>query len=288
MPVTDYKRFQTKVDDGGWDLGTGAESLLEGASDALVIAVENSTLDLPYAILKDPVDFGVPSNATITGIELNITIGANNFSNLTSNQVWNGELATTDLSEGDLIRELISIPPGDSNTQAVNFLVGGDGNLLGLSLVPSKLNRIQLGFKLATLGKSSVTTGVYGEQGDGVGAFAIPSPAVRIYYTTPDVSFKSGPNFMSSNVDLTKFRGLGDKISPLATSPSSEDLFGFTSVIVPETDNSNQATDSVFGDAANFGKLGKNRGGGTGISSNTGLLDASKAPLSVRKGFRGL
>ena len=186
MPVTDYKRFQTKVDDGGWDLGTGAESFLDGATDTLVIAVENSLTDPPYAIIKNPVSFGVPSNATITGVEVNITIAASDFANLTSNQVWNGELAITDLSEGDLIREFISIPPSDSNAQAVNFLVGGDGNLLGLSLTPSNLSDLQLGFKLAALGRTDqVTLAVYGEQGDGVGAFAIPSPAVRIYYTLP-------------------------------------------------------------------------------------------------------
>jgi len=186
MPVTDYKRFQTKVDDGGWDLGTGAESFLDGATDTLVIAVENSLTDPPYAIIKNPVSFGVPSNATITGVEVNITIAASDFANLTSNQVWNGELSLTDIGEGDLTSALITISPGAASQTATNYSVGGDGNLLGLSLTPSNLSDLQLGFKLAALGRTDqVTLAVYGEQGDGVGAFAIPSPAVRIYYTLP-------------------------------------------------------------------------------------------------------
>lgn len=288
MPVTGYKRFTTLADEDGWDFGNPSNLLAGG--DSGVLSSESPFLtDPPYAILKDPVSFGVPSNATITGVEVNITIAASDSVNLNINQVWNGELSLTDLSEGDLIREFISIPPGAASQTATNYSVGGDGNLLGLSLTPSNLSDLQLGFKLAVVGRTTTTLiGVFGEIGNGSGAFTIPSPAVRIYYTTPDVSFKSGPNFMSSNVDLTKFRGLGDKTSPLQLPPNPEDLFGFTSTIVVEKDNSSQATDSVFGDAANFGKLGKNRGGGTGISSNTGLLDASKAPLSVRKGFRGL
>ena len=143
----------------------------------------------------------------------------------------------------------------------VTTIIGGLGNTLALT---------------ANLSESGLHSGFI-------------SPSVTIYYNDPSPTpALPGPNFISSNIDLTKFNGLGDKTSPLQSPPNSADLFGFTSTIVLENDDVSQATDSVFGDAANFGKLGLNRGGGTGISSDTGLLDTSKAPLSVRRGFQGI
>lgn len=187
MPVTGYKRFTTLADEDGWDFGNPSNFLAGG--DSGVISSESPSLtDPPYAILKDPNSFGVPANATITGVEVNITIGATDPSvgSLTSNQVWNGELALTDLEEGDLTSTFITISPGAASEAATNYLVGGDGNLLGLSLTPSNLSDLQLGFKLAAVGRTTATLiGVFGEIGNGSGALAIPSPAVRIYYTVP-------------------------------------------------------------------------------------------------------
>lgn len=274
MAVTDYKRFQV----------LNASSGYIGTPNALRSSQTGTAISLGFSkfVLSDPLDFGVPSNATITGVEFQVTINAN-LSTGQGPAIWKWGISITTLGLSDLTRDFVTInSPVTSDT---TYTVGGDGELFGLSLTPSDLENLLVGAAETDRGGAVITSTT--------GANDPASPALRIYYTIPEPSptvdvFRPGPNFMSSNVDLTKFRGLGDKTSPLATPPSSEDLFGFTSTIVPEGDNSSQATNSVFGDAANFGNLAPNRGGGTGISSTTGLLDTSKAPLSVRKGFRGI
>lgn len=225
-------------------------------------------------------DLNIPAGSTIDGIELTfraryISIGLNY--RISSSLSLEGTQGT-----------IHENAPGSGNNPLgfsyQDFTFGSPTTTEGLTgLTTSNIENLK--FKLQT-GIVMVATGLMVEGTSG-------TPAIKVYYTEPEpvpseLKILPGPNFMSSNVDLTKFRGLGDKTSPLSPPPSSEDLFGFTSTIVSEEDNSSQATDSVFGDAANFGNLAPNRGGGTGISSTTGLLDTSKAPLSVRKGFRGI
>ena len=276
------------LDEGeGWAAGD-PNSFKDGQESAVVYVSASSAG--AYAILSDPEDFGVPSDATVTGLEFGLILIANNATPLTSNQIWKGSLALASLEKSNLTDTFFTIEPNTTETTATFYTTGSYLSTFGLDLTPSNLGDLRMGFIFDAAGRSILIGAAYGEEGDGADAFANPSPAVRVHYLLPSPITKAlpGPSFISSNIDLTNFRGLGNRVSILQSPPNSEDLFGFTSTIVVEGDNSSQAIDSVFGDAANFGKLGKNRGGGTGISSNTGLLDASKAPLSVRKGFRGL
>jgi hypothetical protein len=285
MDVTDYKRFQTLDAQGDWFDGN-PNSFLEGAEGAEVFFT--NYYPNPYAILSNVVSLNVPTNAIITGVEFNIAIVSNL---LTTDQIWSGKVSLSSISEEDLTNTLLTIPPPGS-VSTLKYTFGGDGELFGLNLTPENVDNIKIGFKLTQLGNTSILGAIYGEAGDSTPPLDTPSPAVRIYYTLPSLTSTSilpGPSFMSSNVDLTRFRGLGGKPSSFSAPEKSEDIFGFTSVVILQEDkNAQQATNSVFGDAANFGKLATNRGGGTGISSTTGLLDTSKAPISVRKGFRGL
>ena len=278
MPVTEYKRFQTVDDSGNWISGD-SNAFLEGNEGGRLFFNTNA-----YVILSNPVSFNLSPGVVIQGIEFNLKIVPNI---LTSNQIWSGKVSTNSILEADLTDTLLTIPPPGTAVET-KYTIGGSENLFGLDLTHSNVDNLRFGIKVTTFGGGSILGGFFGIPGTGSPPNDLPAPALRIHYALPPVVARPGPNFMSSNVDLTKFNGLGDKTSPLQSPPSSEDLFGFTSTIVPKGDNSSQATDSVFGDAANFGKLGLNRGGGTGISSDTGLLDTSKAPLSVRKGFRGL
>lgn len=293
--VTGWKRFNTLEDSGGLTAGTPSNltTQYEGSTAQLI---NFFTTDPIYFILSDPEDFNIPSNAIIRGIEVKTTAKVVNQPALPSTQTWNIKLDTQSFSESDILDDYVTIDPQNTYDDDIrDFRTGSQDTLFGLDLTPSDLPNLVLGVKIADFGYTPGTftyyTTIRPTDGSGEDTLARPAPAIRIFYEIPEPpspEYIPGPSFISSTVDLTSFRGLGDRTSPLQSPPSSEDLFGFTSTIVPEGDNSSQATDSVFGDAANFGKLGLNRGGGTGISSTTGLLDTSKAPLSVRKGFRGI
>ena len=185
MPVTDYKRFQTLDSQGGW-FDNNASSLLDG-NDAIEIYLGTN----PFAILSNVVSFGVPDNATITGVEGNIAILPNN-SGISSTQVWSGKVSLDSLSESDLTDTLISIEAPTSPGQANKYSFGGENNLLGLSLTPSNVDNLKLGFKLTTEGTSGQLVGiVYGEVGDSLPPFDTPSPALRIHYTEPEPTKRS-------------------------------------------------------------------------------------------------
>jgi len=282
------KKFNTLKSNTGWTLSNFVGNASAGTATSTTTG-NNFTLEDP--VVNDTTSGNnstfssvIPSNATITGIETRYLVHKQDAEGGEVTVDNRTNISSLDPGNGTGTRQLHVVTSSDASSPD-QVTHGGPSNLQGLSnFALSDLDNIEW---FVTTIISSNTLNLTANLSDSSYSGFI-SPTVRIYYTTPDVSFKSGPNFMSSNVDLTKFRGLGDKTSPLQLPPNSEDLFGFTSTIVGEKDNSSQATDSVFGDTANFGKLGKNRGGGTGISSNTGLLDASKAPLSVRKGFQGI
>ena len=289
--VTDWTRFTT-IDDSGTFSNVG--NIESGSEDGLEAQyLFNNAQPKPYYIASG-FDFNVPSNAEIVGLEFFNEVKGNSFSiSLGQSQIWNGKISTSTFGESDMTDEFFSITSSAGyDTTYSPFATGSWDNTFGLTLTPENIDDLVVGLRMSTNSASSFTLGGVRSRNT-TSTYVLASPSVRVYYSLIPTSPTSqphipGPRFISSNIDLTKFRGLGDKISPLQLPPSPEDLFGFTSTIVSEGDNSSQATDSVFGDAANFGKLGLNRGGGTGISSDTGLLDTSKAPLSVRKGFRGL
>ena len=299
--VTEWKRFKTLVTSSTTFFGDLEDIFPSGSNDNSQVLF-NVTGDPPSWILADPESFDeIPDNNIIHGIQVRTVIQPAAVLNASGDQPWKLKVAASpfdDLNEiTDHYYTISGSTPLSWKQNVQDIIAGGETNLLGsTTLTPSDLPDLRFGTKCTQNPRPYIA--VYGGPGSGSGnniqvrtAAVLPSPAIRVFYGPPppsQVKFKSGPNFISSTVDLTSFRGLGDRTSPLQSPPSSEDLFGFTSTIVPEGDNSSQATDSVFGDAANFGKLGLNRGGGTGISSDTGLLDTSKAPLSVRKGFRGL
>lgn len=275
MADTGFVRFSTVDSSDGFDkLGTSPSNLIAPNTGEANENFSNKQVTL------SGLNLNIPAGSTINGIEYKFTakyasIGLNYK---VSSSLFLGETQGT----------IHENRPGSGNDPLSvafqDFTYGSSTTTEGLTeLTTSNIENLK--FKIQTGTVMQVTSLIVEGNSE--------SPAIKVYYTEPEpvpseLKILPGPNFMSSNVDLTKFNGLGDKTSPLAFPPSSEDLFGFTSTIVPEGDNSSQATNSVFGDAANFGKLGLNRGGGTGISSDTGLLDTSKAPLSVRKGFRGL
>jgi len=280
MADTGFVRFSTVDSSDGFDVSfqpgdnPSPSNLI---TPNVGVAQENRTFK---QVTLSGLNLNIPEGSTIDGIELT-------FRAKRVNAALNYRISSS-LFLGETQGTIHENRPGNGNNPLgfsyQDFTFGSSTTTEGLTgLTTSNIENLK--FKLQTGAVMSITGLVVESNSE--------SPAIKVYYTEPEpvpseLKILPGPNFMSSNVDLTKFNGLGDKTSPLAFPPSSEDLFGFTSTIVPEGDNSSQATNSVFGDAANFGKLGLNRGGGTGISSDTGLLDTSKAPLSVRKGFRGL
>lgn len=182
MPVTDYKRFQTLDSQGGW-LDGDASSLLDGNESTEIFFNTN-----PFAILSNVVSFGVPDNATITGIEGNIIIVATNGTLASPPQIWSGKLSLSTLSESDLTDTLISIET--SAVGGAKYSFGGEDNLFGLSLTPENVDNLRLGFKLTDsgMGGGTVLGLVQGEAGDGSDQFDTPSPALRIHYTEPTPS----------------------------------------------------------------------------------------------------
>ena len=300
--VTGWKRFSTLVTSSATFLGNNLEDILLLGTGSPFPQYFGITGDPPAWILADPESFDeIPDNNIIHGIQVRDVITPIGFAGSAGDQPWKLKITASSFSDPSGITDTYYTISGSTpfawQSKGQEIIAGGETDLLGsTTLTPSDLPNLRFGVTCTQNPRSYI--GVFGGEGSGSSipfdnrsAQVLPSPAIRVFYGPPppsQIKFKSGPNFISSTVDLTSFRGLGDRTSPLQSPPSSEDLFGFTSTIVPEGDNSSQATDSVFGDAANFGKLGLNRGGGTGISSNTGLLDTSKAPLSVRKGFRGL
>jgi hypothetical protein len=261
---TGFRRFSTFEDAA--NVYSNLEALVgDGFGDATG-GTPNTTFTL------SGINFNLPQRIEITGIEIRYRVKSN-VNNVDTSQVFVRLGNDTSPVRTQLL-----------TTDYTTHRYGGQRNKLGLSPTVGNINSIKV---LLGIKQNFGVTGQVSFQGR-----PTPDnlPSIKVFYEVTGEAYTPGPHFISSNTDLTtiKFKGLGDRTSPLASPLQAEDLFGFTSTIVPEEDNSSQATDSVFGDAANFGKLGLNRGGGTGISSDTGLLDASKAPLSVRKGFRGL
>ena len=280
MPNTGFVRFSTVDSSEGFDVSfTPGDS--PSPSNLITpnvgVAQENRTFK---QVTLSGLDLNIPAGSTIDGIEYTFRA---KYASIGLNYRISSSLFLEETQGTIHVNKPGSNPSNNALGFAYkDFTFGSSTTTEELTgLTTSNIENLK--FKIQTGYVMSVTS-LFVEGGSG-------TPAIKVYYTEPIIipsKVLPGPNFMSSNVDLTKFKGLGDKTSPLQPPISQEDLFGFNAVIVPEGDNSSQATNSTFGDEANFGKLATNRGGGTGISSNTGLLDTSKAPLSVRTGFRGL
>jgi hypothetical protein len=282
------KKFNTLKENTGWsflnfvgNVGAGvATSTSTGNNFTLKDPIVNDTTSGNNSTFSSV----IPSNAIITGIETRYLAHKQPDEESGGDVFVDNRLIIPSVSTGE--RQTHQVTSSLSSSPDV-VSHGGTNNLQNLSgFTISDLDDIEW---FVTTIISSNTLALTANLFEVLYSGFI-SPSVTIHYNDPSPTpALPGPNFISSNIDLTKFNGLGDKTSPLQSPPNSADLFGFTStIILQEDENAKQATNSVYGDNANFGKLATNRGGSTGIDSTTGLVDTSKAPLSVRRGFAGI
>jgi len=178
--VSDWVRFTTLDSSDGWydSSDTNLASPNEGNATWL------NPLTNPYFI-GSGFDFGVPSNATITGIEYRTVIQANLFG-LSTNQVWNGKLSTDSFLEGDITDEFFTIASTDYDTLLTVYQTGSFEDTFGLTLTGNNVNDLKLGFLLSQTGGGVAVAGsILGEQGDGTTVY-FPTPSIRVFYTTPE------------------------------------------------------------------------------------------------------
>lgn len=258
-------KLTTTNNNQGW---TDVNNLKKGESgDAFVSSGNNSRFQLrsPDSAILDT----IPSDATIVGIEIT-----------TKTRVDAG-------SETLQIRAQIlsgSNRNGDSTNYTVNqtdnttLTTGGEDDLLGLDdyiTDPSLLSGFRIRYRC-----NSTPSNTLFLAGD------TEAPTVTFYYneapTPPSPSHIPGPSFMSLNVDLTKFGGLGDKVSNLDSfNFGSTDVFGFQNVIEPEPDPNSQVFNSEFSTNPLTDPPQQ-------PDSTKGQVNIKKAPLSVRRGFQGI
>lgn len=178
--VSDWTRFTTLDSSDGFNSGdTNLASPNEGIADWL------SPSSNPYFI-GSGFDFGIPSNATVVGIQYLTVIKAHQFG-LASNQVWNGKLSTDPFSEGDITDEFFTIAPTDYDTTDALYSTGSFDNTFGLTLTGVNVNDLKLGFKVSSLGGGAPFPygSILGEEGNGTSVF-FPTPVLRVFYTTPE------------------------------------------------------------------------------------------------------
>lgn len=263
---TGLKRFTTFDDAGGTYSNLGA--LVGNGFGEATGGIPNTTFTL------SGINFDLPNSDSveIVGIVLHY-VAKSNVSNVDTAQSFIRLAGDTSPAQTRLLTDSYR-----------TYRHGGEENLLGLPLNTEDPNNIQV---LLGIKQNFGVTGQVSFEGK-EGPENIPG--VRLYYRYKAEKFIPGPNFMSAQSDLTKINsGLRSTTSNLSGPDNPVDIFGFTStIILQEDENAKQATNSIYGDNANFGKLATNRGGSTGIDSTTGLVDTSKAPLSVRRGFAGI
>ena len=181
--VSDWTRFTTLDNSNGFSNSSNLVSPNEGA------ATWNNPSSLYF--IGSGFDFGIPTNATITGIEYRVVISPQTAGSLTSMQIWKGKLSTTSFGESDITDNFFTFttfPSFNFYTGNVNNVrqIGKFDDTFGLTLTGATVNDLKLGFKADPIGGATpfpfgqITT----EIGDGTSIF-FPTPALRVFYTIP-------------------------------------------------------------------------------------------------------
>jgi len=168
---TGWLRFGNNVDDSDNWLGN-ITNLLSGNTGTLLFL--SSASPLPYFIFNTIDSTGIPSDATITGIQASVEISPG--SNV-SNQTWNGKLSTTSFGQSDITDEWFDIDSStDPGNSSQRYITGSYNNLFDLSLTPTNADDLVLGFKNTAIGISSGFGQLIGNS---------YAPAIKIFYTQP-------------------------------------------------------------------------------------------------------
>lgn len=172
--VTDWIRFGDVYDNSAdWFFYTDPTVLESGNTGQIWW---NNPSTLPYAIFDTPDSFGIPSNATITGIQFQLNTTPSLLgTSLSPNQTWDGKMSLSSLGTSDLTDSFFTITNDDVLVNARSYITGSYNNLFGLSLTPSNISNLNVGFKCTNIGHTS-----YGELSG-----TTTSPAVRLFYTVP-------------------------------------------------------------------------------------------------------
>lgn len=185
---TGWLRFGNNVDDSDdWFAGTIA-SLLSGNTSGNVYWL-SSTSPLPYFIFNTIDSTGIPSNATITGIQASVEISPG--SNV-SNQTWNGKLSTTSFGQSDITDQWFDIDDSTDPNGAQRYVTGSYDNLFGLSLTPSNADNLVFGFKNTAIGFTAAFAQILGDS---------YTPAIKIFYTAP--GFPNELSIFSGKLSIT-------------------------------------------------------------------------------------
>lgn len=167
---TGWLRFGNNVDDSDDWLAGNITSLLSGNTGFMLWL--STTSPLPYFIFNTIDSTGIPSNATITGIQASIEIDPG----ATTNQTWDGKLSTTSFGQSDITDEWFDIDSSTDPDASQRYITGSYNNLFDLSLTPTNADDLVLGFKNTAIGISAGFGQLTGN------AYA---PAIKIFYTQP-------------------------------------------------------------------------------------------------------
>ena len=167
---TGWLKFGNNVDDSDDWLSGNITNLLSGNTGFLLW--DTTASPLPYFIFNTIDSTGIPSNATITGIQASIDIDPG----VTTNQTWDGKLSTTSFGQSDITDEWFDIDSSTDPDAAQRYITGSYNNLFDLSLTPTNADDLVLGFKNTAIGFS---TGFAFFTGNTY------APAIKIFYTQP-------------------------------------------------------------------------------------------------------
>ncbi len=260
-------KFTITPSNNGWN---DIDNLEKGESgDAFVNSGDGNNRRFQLRSPDSDILNTIPSDATIVGIEITTKtrVDAGSETLQIRPQILSGSNQNGPQTNHSI-----------SSTTNQTIVTGGPNDLLGLDdyiTEPSILSGFRIRYRCH--GTPSNTLFLAGDTG---------APTVTFYYneapTPPSPSHIPGPSFMSLNVDLTKFGGLGDKVSNLDSfNFGSTDVFGFQNVIEPEPDPNSQVFSSEF--SANPLTDPPQQ-----PDSTKGQVNIKKAPLSVRRGFQGI
>tara|TARA_R100001509_G_scaffold158538_1_gene123825 strand:- start:65 stop:1498 length:1434 start_codon:yes stop_codon:yes gene_type:complete len=303
--ISDWTRFTTIDDSNQFTDVTNLASPNEGTATWL-----DSTFNpLNLYFIGSGFDFGIPSNATVVGIQFRISMTPSTLP-LQTGQDWAGKLSTSTFSESDITDEFFTIS-NNSRAARSTFQTGSYDNTFGLTLTGTNVNNLKLGFKATDDGTPTApflrAGSIDGEAGDGP-TIQFPVPALRVFYTVPprpkskDTTSKvviapeiKGP-FQTSKLNrLTSGLSLqGGDTNPapeaatkIKVDPLLLDKFNKEGGIPNSpTTAPNSVTDTRNAQKrANASTLNKPRLNPVDRDSETGLTNTDEAPLFTRRRF---
>lgn len=192
---TSWTRFgNVASNSNNWFINTDPTVLESGNEGSL--GIYPASLPGPWwFILDTPDSFGIPADATITGIMC--TFLSELSGNSTTPFQSQAKISLSSFTNSDITEDWFGDIESPSATQ-FPLMTGSYGNLFGLSITtPDDLSNLRLGFQVSQLIAALSTALFTGEEGNGSFPQNYPAPAVKIFYTTPPAPPATGENSLS-------------------------------------------------------------------------------------------